>query len=109
MKVIWEPAAKLELREYLAYCKKIFGLTTYYKLKSSVSEQLKRLSFFPQIGQKEFQLEDPVAEIRSLVINRYHLKIVYFIDESVNHIYIVDVWDTRREPCSLTKRVKDKF
>jgi len=109
MKIIWEPNAKSEMRECFAYCKKNFGITTYYRFKSCVSEQLERLLSFPQIGQKEFLLENPVAEIRSLVVKRYHLKIVYYIDESINYVYIVDVWDTRREPCNLTKRVKDRF
>ena len=39
-------------------------------------------------------------EYRSLVIHE-HFKLIYYIDLSQNILYIVDLWDTRREPSRL--------
>ena len=60
----------------------------------------KNLEQFPGMGKKEPLLVHRKKEYHSFVISRLS-KIIYY--EDTKHVVIADVWETRREPKTLTK------
>lgn len=101
MKIIWESAAKLEMRKRSVYCKTNIGIFAYREFRNCIKRQIELLVLFPQSGQRELLLEGFSTEYRSMVVKRYHLKIVYCIDESERAVHISAIWDTRRAPQNL--------
>ena len=33
-------------------------------------------------------------------------KIIYYYDEADNTVHVIDIWDTRRNPSALIRRIK---
>ena len=95
MKVIWQPAAKKGRTEVAAYIRRQFGAKRKIRFLQEVRETAKMLRNTPNIGQIDPLYVDRAQTYRSIVINGLN-KLVYRIDGDI--IYIVDFWDTRREP-----------
>lgn len=55
----------------------------------------------PKLGQREILLEDRSIEYRYIVISNY--KLIYYVDEFLKTINIVDVFDTRQNPIKLRR------
>jgi len=55
----------------------------------------------PEIGMIEMQLHGRVQTYRSMTVNKRN-KLVYEVHESEGAIYIVDFWETRRDPKLLS-------
>lgn len=75
-------------------------LIDFYKNLDEIEEDL---SDFPELGRIEPLLQDRSKSYRSLVATKYN-KIIYYVDD--DKIYIVDFWDTRREPKAQVSRLK---
>ena len=56
----------------------------------------------PQLGQHEPILKEFKLEYRRVLIDPY-FKIIYTINNNV--LYLVDIWDTRRDPNKLRSRI----
>ena len=59
--------------------------------------------FCPGIGQKEPLLQGRKRDYRSIVISRQN-KLVYYV--AGDTLYIVALWDTRREPTTQAANMK---
>ena len=105
MQLIWYPEAIEELHRQLAFCRKIHGPLATLRARDNVKREAGRLAISPTIGAKELLLEERQVEYRSLVIQP-HFKLIYHIDESADTVYIVDFWNTLREPFALANRLK---
>lgn len=95
MKIIWTESAQKSQDAAAAYIFNEFGampLIDFYKNLDEIEEDL---SDFPELGRIEPLLQDRSKSYRSLVTTKYN-KIIYYVDD--DKIYIVDFWDTRREP-----------
>lgn len=103
----WKKKAEAELAKAAIYCSQQFGKRIAEKFIDTVDKQVKRLSQYPELGFPEPLLAERSREYRSLMINE-HFKSVYYYDKPKDTIYIIDLWDTRREPQSLSKRVRGK-
>tara|TARA_B110000090_G_scaffold207823_1_gene260105 strand:+ start:842 stop:1027 length:186 start_codon:yes stop_codon:yes gene_type:complete len=55
----------------------------------------------PVIGKKEQLLENRKQNYRHLIITNY--KIIYSVNEEIEAIKIVDVFDTRQNPIKLKR------
>jgi plasmid stabilization system protein ParE len=97
MTIIWTIDAKQRMKLSLAYCKKEFGKRVMLKYKENFKEQVELLRQQPYIGKIEPLLAERKESYRSLVIHR-NFKLIYLVDEPSQIIYIVDMWDVRREP-----------
>lgn len=57
----------------------------------------------PYMGKEEPLLEKRRRPYRSLVLDELH-KVIYYIDADA--VYIVDLWDVRRNPDALAERIR---
>ena len=103
MKIIWTESAQKSQDAAAAYIFNEFGampLIDFYKNLDEIEEDL---SDFPELGRIEPLLQDRSKSYRSLVATKYN-KIIYYVDD--DKIYIVDFWDTRREPKAQVSKLK---
>lgn len=103
MKIIWTESAQKSQDAAAAYIFNEFGampLIDFYKNLDEIEEDL---SDFPELGRIEPLLQDRSKSYRSLVATKYN-KMIYYVDD--DKIYIVDFWDTRREPKAQVSRLK---
>lgn len=103
MKIIWTESAQKSQDAAAAYIFNEFGampLIDFYKNLDEIEEDL---SDFPELGRIEPLLQDRSKSYRSLVATKYN-RIIYYVDD--DKIYIVDFWDTRREPKAQVSRLK---
>lgn len=103
MQVKWSKKALTALDSAIDYGYKTFGekATTEFYLRIKKHEVY--LQDNPNIGSPEQLLSERKSDYRSIVVHK-HYKMVYHITRDT--VWISDLWDTRREPQKLTKRIK---
>ena len=106
MKVIWIPNAQNEVRKTAQYINKEFGKDSRGQFINEVRNVSRLLGENPNLGKPEPLLTDYTKMYRSYVMNNLN-KIIYWIAE--NRIEIVDLWDVRRDPATLTERVNNNY
>lgn len=85
---------------------KEFGISVARKTVNktySISDDLEK---WPTSGFPEPLLKKASKIYRARHINK-RFKLIYRFEEDNDIVYIEDVWDTRRAPCSLIKRIKE--
>lgn len=101
MQIKWSKRAIRTLDKVLAFGIELFGArrTILFYNKVKACEPL--LASNPYMGKIEpLLINRKLHQYRSFVIHE-HFKLIYYIDLSQNILYIVDLWDTRREPSRL--------
>lgn len=98
LQIVWDKQAKGAWLEMADYCR-TFGLTSVEKFAKNIQSWVITIAQSPDIGMKEPLLKDYTEEFRSVVVHK-HCKLIYYIQGEILHI--ADLWDTRREPRSLT-------
>jgi len=71
-------------------------------IHNEILDEIDRLLLFPQMAPIEQELDNRSFVYRGLVI-RHTYKVIYRIEEQT--IYIVDIWDCRRNPSTLQKGI----
>jgi len=71
-------------------------------IHNEILDEVDKLLLFPLMAHLEEELQDRKFEYRSLVVH-YTYKVIYRIEEQ--KIYIVDVWDCRRDPEKLQMNI----
>lgn len=104
MKTILTSKAKQQIRQTAKYILKQFGKRHKDKLLREVRHVRNLIADNPSMGSIEPLLAERVTIYRSLVVNKLN-KMIYYIDKDT--IFIVDLWDTRREPIAQANQVKD--
>lgn len=102
MKVVWTKTAQLHWDLMVDYVLKEFGASVAANLLKEGIKWQQQLAKYPHLGHQEPLLGHRSNTYYSLVIHKQSKVIYYFTEDT---IYIADVWDTRREPKSLTKQV----
>lgn len=103
MKVIWQTPAK-EGRDNVAdYICRQFGTKRKTSFLQEVRNTTRLLRHSPHLGSIDPLYADRSVAYRSVIINGLS-KLVYRIDDDA--IYVVDFWDTRREPTAQAAKVK---
>jgi plasmid stabilization system protein ParE len=103
--IVWTERAWNEYRKQLLYSKEEFGAKAAKHFFNNVSKRLLRLENYPLTGFIEPLLTNFKEGFRSTVVLK-NFKLVYHYVPENDIVYIDDVWDMRREPSSLVKRVK---
>ena len=67
-----------------------------------LSAELER---YPEIGFPEPLLKERNKLYRARHINK-RFKLIYYYSEKTDTLHVVDIWDSKREPQSLAKRIK---
>lgn len=104
-RIAWTNEARIQRKEIMTYGRIQFGAIVARKFRESLKAQSLLLMDNPNLGKAEPLLVNCTKEYRSLVVHK-HYKLIYFINELNKTVYVVDVWDTRREPGSLSNRIK---
>jgi plasmid stabilization system protein ParE len=99
MKVIWTELAKSQLKEAYQYHKEIASLRVAASIRSRIYEKTRKLSRFPEIGQRENNPLVAAMNYHYLVSGNY--KIVYRIIPKEKMVLIAAVFDTRQDPDDL--------
>lgn len=60
---------------------------------------------YPEASAREPLLADRATEFRSKIVSK-HNKAIYYIKDGT--VYFTDLWDMRRNPDRLVKRIKKK-
>ena len=103
--VIWTKHAHKE-KDWLYLNGRLeFGITVANKTAQTILDIEKDLSKWPTSGFPEPLLRGTVPFYRSRHINK-RFKIIYWYDETNDLVVIEDIWDIKRSPENLTKRVK---
>lgn len=95
MKIKWVPKARASYRQVARYINTKFGRKARQEFMQRVKDTESHIKRSPNIGPIDPLYADRTVAYRSVIINGLN-KMVYRIDDDV--IYIVDFWDTRREP-----------
>jgi len=103
MKVIWHQQA-IEGREQIAeYIREYFGAMSKARFLQEVRRIIRMLKLSPNIGSIDPLFANRSIAYRSIIINGLS-KLIYFVEGDT--VYVADFWDTRRDPTSLSERVK---
>lgn len=101
----WSKRANKRRISILTYGMQVFGQETARQLNDRIEDYVDSLVANPFMGSIEPLLREHRSEYRSLVVHE-HYKLIYRIDG--DRIHIVDLWDTRREPATLSRRIRGK-
>ena len=69
------------------------------RVYNEILDRTELLETFPRMGAVEQQLADCGKIFRSLVVRNY--KIIYYIADDENAVYVATVWDCRQNPEKL--------
>lgn len=100
--VVWIKKANKKRIAFLAYGEKEFGVKAALKMNNRIMDYVRRLADNPGMGAVEPLLQGRKKPYRSLVVHKL-IKLVYYVDESRQTVFIADLWDTRREPARLAR------
>lgn len=103
--VKWQKRAEHELYRYLVKGFLEFGETTANKFAAKAGYISEELAKFPETGFPEPLLKERKKLYRAYHINR-RFKLIYYYAAGTDTVHIADIWDTRREPSKLSKRIK---
>ncbi len=103
-KVIWTDKAKYIRRGLYVNGVLNFGPFTALKTVRKIESIADRLELFPNMGYQEPLLQDSTPTYRTIPINK-RFKIIYWYNEAKDMVVIEDIWDMRRAPQNLKKRI----
>ena len=104
--VIWTKRAQTEKRKFLLKGLELFGPITADKMAHKMDEIADDMSRWPTAGFPEPLLRTFIPLFRARHIND-RFKIIYWYDEPNDKVVIEDIWDTRRSPENLLRRMKN--
>lgn len=102
MKIRVENRVRTAVRQTARYIYVQFGKQARKDFRENIGNVLELLRNNPELGPIEPLLAGLQRTYRSIVIHRLN-KLVYFVEDDI--IYIVDFWDTRREPKSQAEHL----
>lgn len=105
MRVRWNDRSKKQLRKTANYIGKKFGVTAKRDFLQEMHHTNVLLGNNPNMGPLEVLLADLPSVYRSIVV-RHHNKIVYHVVD--DHIEVVALRDTRREPKAQAEQIKNE-
>ena len=89
-----------EIYDYFLHLNEFVAVRIY----NGILDDIEKLERFPRMGAVEQYLTDCGKNFRSLVVMKNY-KVIYYIEEDENAIYIATVWDCRQNPDRLKMEV----
>ena len=105
MKVIVQKSASRQISRVYTYGEQHFGKLAAEKTHAHIMKALRLLAANPRLGIAEPLLAGRKRAYRSIVVHKL-FKLVYYINEAKQVIYIAALWDTRREPATQADNIK---
>lgn len=107
MEIIWDYEALDDLENILCYIEFKFSMKEARLFRQQVIHVTRSLCEFPFLGKVEPLLEDfEEMELRSIPVDRL-CKLIYAVMNE--HIFIIALWDTRRNPNALEQDSKGRL
>ena len=103
MKYIYTQRFQNELLRVSDYIEDEFGKLYAVQFVVNVQKAIQRIVKNPEIAAREPLLADRQTIIRSKIVSKHNKAVFYVKDDTV---YFIDLWDIRREPTSLAKRIR---
>ena len=103
--VIWTEPAQIVRKKFYLQGMRDFGVMTAKKTDKIIESIVNDLAKWPTSGHPEQLLLGKVPLYRARPIND-RFRIIYRYDEEKDMVYIEDIWDTKRSPENLTRRIK---
>ena len=103
--IVWTATAKTMRRKLYRNGIVEFGVITAENTEKTIAGITDDLSRWPSTGFPEPLLKGATHLYRARHINK-RFKLIYRYDESKDIVYIEDIWDSRRSPENLTRRMK---
>lgn len=105
MKIAWTIQAQRRVIEILEYSQQEFGNKATDRLARTIEQKTLQLINNPFRGPVERILaKEKKISCRYLLVNPY--KIIYYVDEKEESIYIVTLFHTHQHPSKLDKEVE---
>lgn len=103
--VIVRKKAEKQLDSFTVFTERNFGNRVATKFYNNIISEIRLLADNPQLGPIEPLLKERTRTYRSLLLHK-HFKLIYYISSSKETLYIVALWDIRREPDRLAGSVR---
>jgi plasmid stabilization system protein ParE len=103
MKVILLPNALKRLEEIYMFLQ-TFNPNTAVRIYNNILDEIEILEKYPRISAIEPLLSNSGKEFRSLIIMKYY-KIIYYVEDKDNTVYVATVWDSRQNPDNLETEI----
>ncbi|WP_456313209.1 type II toxin-antitoxin system RelE/ParE family toxin [Pseudomonas shirazensis] len=97
--VYWTQFAEDKLNDIFEYCKFKAGIKVAQTLVNGIIDVSLTLEFNAYGGQKEELLSEKIEDFRYSIFINY--KIIYWIDEHRQIVYVSNIFDTRQNPQKL--------
>jgi len=101
LKIYWSEFSKNELKSIFDYYKINISFSVSKNIVKNISESVKILSTYPEIGPIDPEFESYSPPLRYLISSNY--KILYWVLEDLSRIEILDVFDTRQNPIKIKR------
>ncbi len=98
MEIVWTDFARESVLDLLLFIRKCWGDTIASVAWGDIQKDIALLENFPEIGPVYLVNKQLDIVIRELVVNKKN-KIYYYIRN--DNVYIIVVWDTRKNPETL--------
>lgn len=106
MRVIWQESVQSDIETAFLDGLVRFGEKVAKRFFVRIKAYDSRLAAFPYMGKVEHLLSGLSKEYRSLVVHE-HYKLIYRVSEEEDTVYVVALWDTRRNPQDMDADLSD--
>lgn len=103
MNIEWSPRALHEWELTARYIFREFGRKAVEEFEQNIAKWEARIAVNPELAHPEPLLKERKKLYRGLIVSK-HSKLIFYIEE--NTLYIANLWDMRREPSRLSRRLK---
>ena len=104
--IIWNTSSSLLLEKYIDNALVEFGKTTAIRWAEAVAAFEYRVSRHPTSYPTEELLHDREFLFRRCHIMNRRFKIIYYYDKAKDTVHVVDIWDSKMNPKTLTRRIQ---
>ena len=102
----WTNEAWHLYNDYLENAKSEYGAKTGRRWERELLAIYDRLKHYPTSYPIEELLQDRYPVYRRCNMMSRRFKLIYFYDKVKDVVTIMDIWDTRMDPKTLTKRIR---
>ena len=106
MRVIWQESVQCDIETAFLEGLARFGEKVAKRFFVHIWDYDSRLAAFPYMGKVECFLSGSSKEYHSLVVHN-HYKLIYRVSEEEDTVYVVALWDTRRNPQDMDAGLSD--
>jgi hypothetical protein len=105
--VLAKPVLFRYQREVLSYLVKHFSIERAIEIDENIRAEISTLTHYPNRGKIEESLKASTRVIRFILYKEtkhFQLKILYYVDEMSQSVYITDIFPTEMNPSKLKLR-----